>query len=504
LKAGKFILLMKKSGLIALGWMGCLGIACAFAQSNPNNSAVDPYYGSIQVVTATPGVQQLSLDDAIGMGIQNNLALTLARQNVKAAQAQASQTLNVLLPNVDIQGSTAFHQYNLEAAGFRPDFLSAFSSLIPPSQLGTFPFLVKVDVTQGQANLSQQLFNWAGWDLYRAMKSGAKAAYYNAQSSRGLVVLNVGTIYLQTLADQSQLDYANALLKTDETLLYQAVEEHKAGTAANLDELRARVQLQTQQQTVIDTENTLEKDKITLKREIGLPPEQQIQLTEAAPFADLAAISIEEAKQQAYSNRQDYQTILQQLRMAELERKAAIHERFPTVSFSGNYGVTGISGGPFHGTFAATGTLNIPIFQEAKFRGDRDVAEAQLENYRSQLADLRGKIDQQLRDSLLDLQTASDLVKVARSNVDLSTTELQQTTDRFQAGVDDNLPVVQAQSTLAQAQSQYVDSVRQFNQAKLGLARNLGIVDTQYKTYLQGGTPPQIKNKQADQPQGGR
>ncbi len=93
---------------------------------------------------------------------------------------------------------------------------------------------------------------------------------------------------------------------------------------------------------------------------------------------------------------------------------------------------------------------------------------------------------------------------MARSNVDLSTTALQQTTDRFQAGVDDNLPVVQAQSTLAQAQSQYVNSVRQFNQAKLGLARNLGIVDTQYKTYLQGGTPPEVKSKPADQPQGGR
>jgi outer membrane protein TolC len=187
-----------------------------------------------------------------------------------------------------------------------------------------------------------------------------------------------------------------------------------------------------------------------------------------------------------------------------LERKAAVHQRIPTLSFSGNYGVTGITGGPFHGTFAAVGSLNIPIFQEAKFRGDRDVAEAQLDNYRSQLADLRSKIDQQLRDSLLDLQTASDLVRVARSNVDLSTTELQQTTDRFQAGVDDNLPVVQAQSTLAESQSKYVDSVRQFNQAKLSLARNLGVMDTQYKTYLQGGTPSQIKSKQADQPQGGR
>ena len=491
---------MKKNRLIASALAGCLGTACAMAQSNPNNSASNPYYGSVQAVPVTQGVKQISIEDAIQLGIQNNLALTEARENQKTAQAQASQTLNLLLPNIDVSGGTGLHQYNLQAQGFRPGLLSSFEALIPPSEAANFPFVVKVDLTQGQANLSQTLFNWAGWDLYRAMKVGAKSAYYNAQSTRGLVVLNVGTIYLQAIADEAQLDYARTLLKTDETLLYQAHEQHQAGTAANLDELRARVQYQTQQQAVIVAENTLEKDEITLKRQIGMAPEQQIQLTDAVPFADLAALTIEDAKREAYASRQDYQSLLQEIRMAELERKAATHERFPTVNFKGNYGVMGISGGPFHGTFVAAGSIDIPIFQEGKFRGDRDVAQAQLENFRSQMADLRNKIDQQLRDSLLDLQTANQLVQVARSNVDLSNTALEQSTDRFKAGVDDNLPVVQAQSTLAQAQSQYVNSVRQFNQAKLGLARNLGIVDTQYKTYLQGGAPAQVKNKSSVQP----
>jgi len=493
---------MNRRRLIVSALAGWLGTACAVAQSNPNNSATNPYYGSVQVTPATPDVKQLSIDDSILMGIQNNLALTEARQNQQTAQAQASQTLNLLLPNLYVSGGTGFHQYNLMAQGFRGQLLASFG--VPPSEAANFPFIVKVDLTQGQANLSQTLFNWAGWDLYRAMKTGAKAAYYTSQSTRGLVVLNVGTMYLQAIADSAQLDFARSLLKTDETLLYQAVEEHKAGTAANLDQLRARVEYQRQQQAVINAENTLEKDEITLKRQIGLDPAQKIQLTDAVPFADLSAITIEDAKREAYANRQDYQALLQNLKMAELERKAATHERFPTVNFKGNYGVQGIAGGPYHGVFAATGSIELPIFQEAKFRGDHDVAEAQLDSYRSQMADLRNKIDQQLRDSMLDLKTAQDLVNVARSNVDLSTTALQQTTDRFQAGVDDNLPVVQAQSTLAQAQAQYVNSVRQFNQAKLGLARNLGIVDTQYKTYLQGGTPPDVKTTPSNQPQGGR
>jgi outer membrane protein TolC len=495
---------MSRRRLIGLALAGWLGTACPLAQSNPNNSATNPYYGSVQAIAATPDVKGLSIDDAILMGIQNNLALTEARQNQQTAQAQASQTLNLLLPNLDISGGTGFHQYNLAAEGFRGGLLPLFGITPEEAAALNLSFLVKVDVTQGQANLSQTLFNWAGWDLYRAMKTGAKAAYYTAQSTRGLVVLNVGTTYLQAIADGARLDYARSLLKTDETLLNQAVAEHQAGTAANLDELRARVEYQTQQQAVINAENTLAKDEITLKRQIGMDPAQKLQLTDAAPFADLSAMTIEDARREAYANRQDYQAILQNLRMAELERKAATHERFPTLNFNGNYGVQGIAGGPYHGVFVATGSIEVPIFQEAKFRGDHDVAEAQLDSYCSQMSDLRNKIDQQLRDSLLDLQTAADLVRVARSNVDLSTTALEQSTDRFQAGVDDNLPVVQAQSTLAQAQSQYVNSVRQFNQAKLGLARNLGIVDTQYKTYLQGGIPPDVKTLPSTQPQGGR
>ncbi len=368
--------------------MGCLGTACVLAQSNPNNSATNPYYGSVQAVAATPEVKQVSLDAAIQMGIENNLALTEARENQKTAQAQASQTLNLLLPNIDITGGTGLHQYNLAAQGFRGGLLSSFG--VPPSEAANFPFIVKVDLTEGQANLSQTLFNWAGWDLYRAMKTGAKSAYYNAQSTRGLVVLNVGTTYLQAIANQAQLDFAQSLLKTDETLLYQAAEAHKAGTAANLDELRARVTYQTQQQAVINAENMLEKDKITLKRQIGLAPEQKIQLTDAVPFADLSATTIEDAKRQAYANRQDYQALIQNLRMAELERKAATHERFPTLNFKGNYGVAGIAGGPYHGVFTAVGSIDIPIFQEAKFRGDRDVTQSQLDNcLRSQMADLR-------------------------------------------------------------------------------------------------------------------
>ena len=173
-----------------------------------------------------------------------------------------------------------------------------------------------------------------------------------------------------------------------------------------------------------------------------------------------------------------------QLEVAAKARKAVRAERLPVVSFDGYYGVLGEIGSLYHGVFAATGKVSVPVFQEGQLRGEREVADAQLIALRQQIESLRVTIEQQIRSAMLDVQSSNDLVKVAKSNVDLATQELQDATDRFSAGVDDNLPVVQAQATLAAAQSRLVDTLYQYNQSKLELARNTGVVESQYKVYL--------------------
>jgi outer membrane protein TolC len=472
--------------LMAASTAALLSAAMLSAQTANQSSAQSPYYGSVTVVQPTDGVKPLTIDQAIGMGIEHNLALVEARQQEQSAKAQTLESLQSLLPTVTAQADSGAHQINLAALGFSNSVLRKIAPLFPDLNFSLVSTVVKVNVTDAMVNYSQTLFSMPTIDRYRAAKANERAAYFSKQSSRGLVVLTVGNAYLQALALGAQVDNAKALLQADQVLLNQTIAEHQAGTAANLDELRARVQFQTQQQAVISAEVNFTKAKIALNREIGLPPQQEIQLTDTAPYADLATMNIDEAKRIAYQSRQDYQGLQAQVRAAQLQRRAAKWERLPTLDFQGNYGVTGVTGGLYHGTFAAQGSLNLPIFAEAKFRGDSGVAAANLSNLTEQLAALKEQINQQLRDSILDVQSATELVRVARSNVDLARKELEQTTDRFQAGVDDNLPVVQAQATLADAETNLVNTTSQHNQAKLGLARNLGIVDTQYATYLHG------------------
>jgi outer membrane protein TolC len=294
----------------------------------------------------------------------------------------------------------------------------------------------------------------------------------------------VGTAYLQALADAAQITNAQALEKADEVVLRQATLSHDAGVGTHLDVLRAQVQLQTQQQVRISAEDTFAKDKVALNRLIGLPADQQITLTDTVPFSELAAMPEPAALQLAFTQRYDYLSLQAQLDADQHSAKAIRYQRLPTLAFGGFYGVLGETHGLYHGDFTAQGKLEFPIFEEGSLRGEREVADAQISRIRAQIANLRVAIDQQIRDSLLDVQSSAELVKVARSNVDLSTQELKDATDRFTSGVTDNLPVVEAQATLAAAQTRQVESEFQYNQSKLALARNIGVVETEYKAYL--------------------
>ena len=89
-----------------------------------------------------------------------------------------------------------------------------------------------------------------------------------------------------------------------------------------------------------------------------------------------------------------------------------------------------------------------------------------------------------MRSALLDVNATAKLVEVARSNVDLATRALADETDRVNAGVDNNLPLVTAQAALAAAESNLVEGLYQYNLSKLALARAAGIIELQYREYL--------------------
>jgi len=291
---------------------------------------------------------------------------------------------------------------------------------------------------------------------------------------------------LLVIADQSQVESALAQRDTAKALLDQTTDQKNAGLAAAVDVLRSNVELQAREQKLIVARNSLAKQKLVLARAIGLPAGQTFDITTQVVYQPLTTSTLDEALQQAYASRADYKSQMEQVRSAELQKKAASAERYPSVSAAADYGAIGTNPGSNHGTVDAAAVLQFPIFQGGRVHGDSLVAESLLASAKQRLEDLRASIDQQVRDAFLDLQDTAQEVSVEKNAVRLATETLQQSRDRFASGVTDSIEVVQAQESLADANDAYIASLYLYNVAKISLARAIGASESNYALYLKG------------------
>ncbi|MEO6803959.1 MAG: TolC family protein [Granulicella sp.] len=440
--------------------------------SNGAQPTQDSFKGSLIEGKATDGVIDLSLDEAIRRGLRTNLGVILQTASQKNANGQRLEQLQALLPTVNAAASYSVEQLNLAAEGIK---FPGLNPIIGPFQVMDF-----------RAFLTQNLVNVQALQTYIAAKHNFNAAKLTADDARDMVVLTIGNAYLLCIADEARIQAVNAELATSKVSLDQAVAAHEAGTSPKLDALRAQVDYQNEQQTLISTTNDLAKAKLALARTIGLPLDQKFKLTDSEPYQSLDTIDPQAAFEQALKGRKDLAAAAEQVKATNAQKTAAWTQQLPTATASGDFGDIGTTPGHSHSTYSATGTISAPILQIAKTRGDEQVAAAAYDSAKSRYSDQVQQVNADIRDSILDIRSAAKLVEVAQSNVDLAKEALNEAQQRFHAGVSDNLPVSQAQSQTEQANDQYISALYQHNVAKLSLARALGIAQTNYKDYLGG------------------
>ena len=275
-------------------------------------------------------------------------------------------------------------------------------------------------------------------------------------------------------------------MDTADALSKKAVAQLEAGVIPAIDSLRAKVQFQTRRQQLISARNDFAKQKLVLARVIGLAPGQEFDLADKSPYEAFPIPDVAASLQRAYSLRSDYKAAQERVFAAQLQHSAAVAGYFPTLGVAADYGEIGPAPGSVLPTFHVAGTLNIPIFQGGRVHSDVLKADANLRQAQAQLADLRGQIDQDVRNALLDLQSSAEQVEAAQSSVKLAEDALTQSRDRFFSGVTDNLEVVQAQEAAATAHEQLISSLYLHNLAKVSFARAIGRAEEGVLEYLKG------------------
>ncbi|MGA8490046.1 MAG: TolC family protein [Terriglobales bacterium] len=444
-------------------------------QAIPGTSAASTFASSVPT-KVVPGVLQLSLKDAIDRGLRQNLGLLLSRADTRSARGQRWEQLGALLPHITAAPYWAESKINIDQVGFAG---VANTFHISPA-VGPYSYF------DARAAITQSLFDWQSINATRAANQNVKSADYTFQDAHDLVVLAVGYSYLQAIADEARIETAAAQVKSAQSLYDQARDQVTAGTAADIDALRTKVELQTRQQQLIQSRNDFAIQKLTVARVIGLAPAQEFELTDKSPYQPFEGISVEEALKRAYDSRSDYRSAVVDVRAAELSRKAAAAGYLPSLSVGADYGAGGINPSDATPVYDLRGTLSIPIFTGGSVHGDVQLADAKLEQSRERLESLRAQVESDVRTALLNLQSSAESVTVARSNIDLADQTLVQSGDRFSAGVTDSVEVVQSQEAVASAHEQYISSLYNYNLAKISLVRAMGIAEQGVREYFRG------------------
>ena len=433
----------------------------------------NPYLGGVSRGALSTTPLALSLEQAVALGLKQNLGGVLATDLVTDARGQRWQAMSELLPNVVTDTGFGVHQINTKAA---------FGLTIKgePAVIGPFGYF------DSRAYLTQSVFDWASIERTRASNAQLKSAVSSSKDAREIVVLVIVSNYLLAIADQSEVESATSQRDTAKVLSQQTSDQKTAGLASAVDVLRSQVQLQSREQRLIVAQNNLAKEKLVLARSIGLPLGQPLEITTHVAYQELTASGLDDAIQNAYKARADFQSQVNRIRSAELTRKAAFAERYPSVGAETDYGVSGVRPGSSHGTVDAAVTLRIPIFQGGRVHGDVLRADASLTGERQRLGDLKARIEQEVRDAYLDLEASQQEVSLEKSAVALATQNLEQSRDRFVSGVTDNIEVVQAQDALATANDAYIASVYSHGLAKISLARATGAAESRFVEYMEG------------------
>jgi outer membrane protein TolC len=413
----------------------------------------------------SPAPAQLTLAEAIRLAIENNLATLLAREQQRAAGGIVQQARSALLPNISGTAYQANLTQNLAALGFQPGTFPGFTNT----------FIGPFNNFDARARLVQNILDFSAIRNYQSSRAGVRVANFQNQLAREQVSEATALTYLEALRSDRNVSSAQANVDLASALLKLAQDQRNAGVATGVDVTRAETRLAQERVGLAQAQTAAEQARLNLQRVVGVPQGSALVLADALAFSPEPTPLPDVAVAEALSHRAEVLISEAQVSMLNLERKAVRDELLPSLQFVGDYGISGIT--PTNTalpTRRAAVQLNVPIFNGGLTQGRLTVATAREREAELQLGSIKGQVEEDVRLALSALRTTVERVNAADEALRLAQRELEMSRDRFRAGVGDNLEVISAQTSLANARAGQVDALAVYNAARINLAASLG------------------------------
>ncbi len=400
----------------------------------------------------------LTLEECISLGLQFNPSLTIAREDVLAADARLRRTLASYYP------SATFIATQGRAGG------SSF--LETPA--GTIAF--RTDTRRRESEVLLRQLVWETGRHQSARQSGYAlgASRADERTARQDLIWSVSQQYYQALAAEDLVEVAQAALvaSKDHEKLVRARAE--VGAAAPVDLLPAEADAAEAELALIQAQNSADLAKAQLKRTMGVSPMYRLRLARPGPseadyrpppFGEALSLSLERRPEVA-SLYQSIGSAISQLRAAEVTKNAAL-------SVSAQYEL-GLSGPQEGENWSVVAYLNTFLFDGGQRKANVDAARANLRSLRAREQDLINAIGLEVETALLDVQTAGESLEAAEKTVASAEAQLGAAEGKYREGVGIFVEILDAQETATRARTNRVRAMYDYQTALLALRKALG------------------------------
>ncbi|MVT08746.1 TolC family protein [Chitinophaga tropicalis] len=417
----------------------------------------------------------LSLSQCIDSALQNSLQIKSDNYDLDKTKASIGQAYSSLLPSVNGSGS---YQYQFkvpvqvipaEAFGGQPGTYQTLQFSVPQSKSLT-------------VDASQTLFNASSLIALKAAKVAVNRNLLQIQSSKEDLVYNVSATYYNIQTIMKQIDLYRSNLGNTDTLLSSTTDQFNAGLATRTDVDRLTVSRDNTKASLENSLNNLEKQYNLLKLLMNIPMDHQLSVQreeyENTSFNLDAPLFDPEKKT-------NYLQIIENKRIADLERRNIKAGYLPTLSLSGSLGYSGYytNANPFknlndkwYPSSSIGLKLSVPIFDGFSKKYQVKQKAIEIRQYDVKAEQTKQQNMKDVANAYADLKSNFLTLQTQKRNLALAQKVLDDVNVQYKSGITKVTDVLNSQSELYSAQNNYINALINIKQAELDLKKAQGLL----------------------------
>lgn len=403
-------------------------------------------------------IHEFSIQQAVDYAKKNNVQVKNALLDMKIQEQTNREVTGSAYPQLSASGSLVYNA-KLPVSLIPAEFFGG-----PPGTFEKIEFGVKYGSTGG-VELNQLLFDGQVFVGLQARKSLMQYQEKNVEVTEETIKANIYKIYYQLVVSKTQIDLLDANMELVNKLQHDTKVMYDNGFAEKLDIDKLSVQLANLQTEKTNALNQIANGYLGLKMLMGMPIKDSLRLTDTLSDEQVKT-GILESSNFDYGQRKEFQFADLGITLAEYNVKRYKLSKIPTLSLNGYYNKNAqrnkfdfFGKGDWFSISAFTLNLNIPIFNG--FATNARIARAKLALQQSvnQREALKIQIDNEVQTAKNNFNSAISNLDYQKQNMQLAENVYQQTKKKYEIGTGMQTEINQAQTSMKEAQTNYINSL---------------------------------------------